>query len=122
MGNQFFKIQNTMDYSFISNAHPSYIEGLYKQYQQDPNSVAEGWKEFFLGFEYATKNETGETATSPTAVFSIQELAVLNLINAYRHRGHLSATTNPIRARKYRFPSLDLPYFGLSDKDLDTTF
>ncbi len=112
-----------MDYSFISNAHPTYIEGLYQQYQANPDSVAKGWKEFFLGFEYAAETDTTEApAASPVSVFSIQELSVLNLINAYRQRGHLAATTNPIRKRKFRFPSLDLKYFGLSEADLNKKF
>ncbi len=118
-----------MDYSFISNAHPSYIEGLYQKFQQDNDSVPAGWKEFFLGFEYANGSEentpsaAGKPAnSSPAAQFSIQELAVLQLIEAYRQRGHLTSTTNPIRQRKNRFPSLDLGFFGLSDSDLTKSF
>jgi 2-oxoglutarate dehydrogenase E1 component len=118
-----------MDYSFISNAHPSYIEGLYQQFQQDPDSVAAGWKEFFLGFEYAANSDAASDSdsgtlakSSPVASFTPKEFGVLQLIAAYRQRGHLTSTTNPIRKRKNRFPSLDLPYFGLSDGDLKTTF
>lgn len=115
-----------MDYSFISNAHPSYIEGLYKQYKENPDSVAEGWREFFAGFDYAQNNEEVDspvaTPSATSAPFSSKELAVLRLIHAYRTRGHLVATTNPIRDRKFRFPSLDLAYFGLSESDLDQQF
>lgn len=116
-----------MDYSFISNAHPAYIEGLYQQYKNNPESVADGWKEFFAGFDYATQHENGleTTDSAPTnrASFSSpKELAVLNLIQAYRMRGHLVSTTNPIRERKFRFPSLDLAYYGLSNDDLNAQF
>jgi len=111
-----------MDYSFISNAHPGYIEGLYKQFKEDPESVAEGWREFFLGFEYATENSNGVASTKPSSAFSVKDMAVLHLINAYRQRGHLTSTTNPIRTRKFRFPSLDLGYFGLEESDLKKTF
>ncbi|BDS13940.1 2-oxoglutarate dehydrogenase E1 component [Aureispira anguillae] len=113
-----------MDYSFISNAHPAYIEGLYKQYTENPESVAEGWKEFFAGFDYAMQNGTEEgNSTIDTSSFSSpKETAVLTLIQAYRMRGHLASTTNPIRERKFRFPSLDLAYFGLSEADLNSQF
>lgn len=120
-----------MDYSFISNAHPSYIEGLYQQYQKDPASVAAGWKEFFAGFDYAIANNleegteqqvaTSTTGTSPS-FSSPKELSVLALIQAYRQRGHLVATTNPVRERRFRFPNLHLGYFGLSDSDLSSKF
>lgn len=112
-----------MDYSFISNAHPAYIEGLYKQYKAAPESVADGWKEFFAGFDYAMQNEIEEGTTAQTPSFSSpKELAVLAIIQAYRMRGHLASTTNPIRERKFRFPSLDLGYFGLSEEDLNSKF
>ena len=53
---------------------------------------------------------------------SDKETAVRNLIHAYRSRGHLRATTNPVRDRKDRQPRLDLVDFGLSEADLDRTF
>lgn len=112
-----------MDYSFIANAHPSYIENLYKQYQENPTSVPDGWKEFFAGFNYALQGSTegGEVPTvNPNQI--AKEVAVRLLIDGYRMRGHLDATTNPIRKRKFRFPSLDLGYFGLSNDDLNTRF
>jgi 2-oxoglutarate dehydrogenase E1 component len=116
-----------MDYSFISNAHPSYIEGLYQQYKQDPTSVAAGWKEFFTGFDYAVENELDERGNAPgntsTPSFgSPKELSVLALIQAYRQRGHLVATTNPVRNRRFHFPNLHIECFGLSEADLSTKF
>jgi 2-oxoglutarate dehydrogenase E1 component len=108
-----------MSYSFVSNAHPAYIEGLYKQYQQDADSVPSGWKEFFLGFDYA---QGGEAVASVSAGLSPKEFAVLGLIEGYRERGHLLSTTNPIRRRKHRFPQLNLSDYGLSEADLNQTF
>ena len=110
-----------MDYTHITNAHPAYIEGLYKQFQTDPESVADGWREFFAGFDYASNNGNAEN-NQKSPVFSTKELSVFSLINAYRLRGHLNSDTNPIRTRKFRFPSLDLAYFGLSKDDLNTKF
>ena len=41
------------DYSFLANAHPSYIENVYNDYKTDPNSIDPEWKKFFDGFDYA---------------------------------------------------------------------
>ena len=41
-----------MSYSYISNAHPGYIDAMYKQYQENPEGVPAGWKEFFQGFDF----------------------------------------------------------------------
>lgn len=114
-----------MSFSYISNAHPSYIEAMYKQYLADAESVPAGWREFFFGFDFAQKNalENGDLApVSPAQTVSTKEFAVLEVINAYRQRGHLVATTNPIRPRKDRAAHLDLGNFGLAESDLDQRF
>ena len=92
------------DYSFIANAHPSVVEALYTQYQQDPELVEAGWRLFFRGFDYgadAPANGNGHTANGAYAGGIIadvkafkDEINVLALIRAYRQRGHLRSTTN----------------------------
>ncbi len=47
---------------------------------------------------------------------------MINLIDAYRKRGHLFTKTNPVRTRRKYFPTLDLENYGLSEDDLDTVF
>ena len=37
-----------------------------------------------------------------------KEFDVMNLIQAYRHRGHLFTNTNPVRERRHYEPTLDL--------------
>jgi 2-oxoglutarate dehydrogenase E1 component len=113
-----------MSFSYLSNAHPSYVEAMYRQYQQDVESVASGWREFFQGFDFAQKNgDAANNAVSPVSgQLSLKEVAVLDLIHGYRQRGHLLSTTNPIRPRKNRMPHLDFGNFGLSESDLDQRF
>jgi len=120
------------DYSFIANAHPSFIDDLYKNYCDDPQSVEEGWRTFFKGFDYGGAAEDASSNGSSTSnnghVSNVsessfkKEVNVLALIKAYRNRGHLEATTNPLKARKDRNANLGLADFDLSDADLDTTF
>lgn len=112
------------DFSFIANAHPSYIESLYERYQRDPNSVDESWRLFFKGFDFSLQ-VNGSTAPGTTAIDEekvLKELRVLALIIAYRNRGHLMSTTNPLKPRKDRKPHLALEDFKLSEADLDTVF
>jgi len=114
------------DFSFISNAHPNFITNLYEQYLQDPNSVEEGWRTFFKGFDYAEKENGIAIPVSNGATnaqgFNLKELKVLSIIKAYRNRGHLRARTNPIKERRNRVPNLDLADFDLTDADLGTVF
>ena len=127
------------DYSFIANAHPSFIDQLYQKYLQDPQSVEESWRTFFKGFDYgangsangaangqhsATANGQAKTDApdAPDTASIKKEMDVLSLIKGYRNRGHLDAKTNPIRERKDRKPFLHYKDFNLTDEDLDRQF
>ncbi len=103
--------------SYISNAHPDYIENLYHDFKSNPESIDLEWKKFFEGFDYAvsSKSENG-------AALSPKELKVFYLIEEYRRKGHLLSKTNPIRPRIDRQPNLDISFFGLEEADLKKSF
>jgi len=127
-----FRKDNKMkDFSYITNSHPSFIEGMYQQFLNDANSVDPDLKKFFEGFDFAMQNGAVSTSATTTAsAHSIassnadwaNEIKVYRLILGYRNKGHLIATTNPIRTRKDRGANLDLAFFGLTDADLEKTF
>ena len=116
------------DFSYITNSHPSYIESLYQDFLKDSSSIDPDLKKFFEGFDFAVTNgsasavATGESVPSSDGIDWLKEISVYRLILGYRNKGHLLAKTNPIRERKDRGANLDLAFFGLSDKDLDTLF
>jgi 2-oxoglutarate dehydrogenase E1 component len=120
------------DFTYITQAHPSFIEGLYNQYLSNPNEVDAEFKKFFEGFDYAvgkngapaasTNGQAGTHSLPVTADNLSKEFAVYQLIQAYRKKGHLVAKTNPIRERKDRRANLDIKYFGLTEADLSQTF
>jgi len=105
--------------SYIANAEPSAIENLYNAYKSDPHSVDLSWKKFFEGFEFAQTNyaSAGEFPEELQ-----KEFCVINLINAYRQRGHLFTKTNPVRERRKHTPTLDIEHFGLEASDLSKTY
>ncbi len=114
------------DFSFIANAHPSFIDSMYEQYLKDPQQVEESWRAFFRGFDYAGDSANGHTGNGAATAMPTEQLEkefkVLALIKAFRNRGHLLSTTNPIRQRRDRHPNLNLDDFGLSDADRDQEF
>ncbi len=107
-------------YSYISNAHGSYIDQLYTDYRKDPESVDESWRKFFEGFEFSQNQSTNGVVVDTT--LSNKETAVRNLIHAYRSRAHLKSDTNPVRQRRDHKIHLDLATFGLEESDLDEEF
>jgi 2-oxoglutarate dehydrogenase E1 component len=106
--------------SYLSNADPAAIEALYEQFLQDPSTLESGWRTFFQGFEFARKTY-GDTTRKAPELFA-KESAVLNLIGAYRQRGHLFTKTNPVRVRRKYDDPLTLESFGLGERDLETIF
>jgi len=123
-------------YTYIANSDGAYIEDLYNSYKQDAASVDEGWQKFFEGFDFSQKypvNGNGHAngavnGKEATVVGKVdhariqKELEVVHLIRGYRSRGHLLATTNPIKTRKDRKPQLDLADFNLGNEDLESVF
>ncbi|MEO9004931.1 MAG: thiamine pyrophosphate-dependent enzyme, partial [Ginsengibacter sp.] len=116
------------DFSYITSSHPSYIENLYNDFKQNPDSVDLDMRKFFEGFDFAVTNQNGHSKSTADDTGEIaltnldKEFGVYQLIQAYRRKGHLLSKTNPIRERKDRHANLELPFFGLSDNDLDTQF
>lgn len=110
-------------FTFLGNADSKAIESLYKQYLSNPESVSSDWQHFFSGFEFAQAEYPAPDGASEKETRTFRsEFHVINLINAYRQRGHLFTKTNPVRTRRQYSPTLDHHNFGLSDKDLANQF
>ena len=119
----------TLDFLNPSNIH--YILSLYEQYKKDPNSVEPSWRTFFEGFELALSINYDKDTSAPIdyehseIVEQIEkEFKILELINAYRSRGHLYANINPLSPKEYTVenPPIKLKSVGLDETDLDKTF
>ena len=126
------------DYSYVFNAHPSFIDDMYAKYVNDPEGIEEGWRVFFEGFEFGNQAPSGSNGSNGSsngaaaslgsanrtdgALFANKEFAAYSIISGFRRRGHLLSTTNPIRQRRDRKPHLSLEDYTLSDADLNTKF
>lgn len=121
---------------FGSNA--SFVEGLYAAYLQEPLSVSAEWREYFdtlQGGEIPV--EPGKRAAQPAAaaqgVETMREerlltterkqIAVLQMINAYRFLGVRHADLDPLKHYdKPHVPELDPGYYGLTEADMNRVF
>ena len=124
-------------FSFLNAIHAQLIDDLYEQYRKYPDALEPSWKAFFQGFDFALENYGDEGYISENGQPSVvvqqvsnsnipdeirKEFLVMNLIEAYRSRGHLFTKTNPIRDRRTYSPTLSIENFGLSTADLNTKF
>jgi 2-oxoglutarate dehydrogenase E1 component len=110
------------DFSAVFNAHPQFIDALYRNWQADPTSVEADWQAFFKGFDFALQRGDGLSGEGGVSADLRKELAVAALIHGFRTRGHLLSTTNPLKPRKDRQARLDLADYGLGEADLDQRF
>jgi 2-oxoglutarate dehydrogenase E1 component len=121
------------DFQYITNSHPAYIENLYQDYVKNPESVDAEMRKFFDGFDFAVSNASGGAALPAVSPIQNQaegkqaadidwmkEIRAYRMILGYRNKGHLLATTNPIRKRKDRGANIELEFYGLSEADLDS--
>jgi oxoglutarate dehydrogenase (succinyl-transferring), E1 component len=120
-------------FSFLNTAHIELIDSMYQQYLQSPDSIEPSWKSFFQGFDFALENYGESVQEVPQVVQTaintgtvpediLTEFKVINLIEAYRTRGHLFTKTNPVRKRREYSPTLDIENFGLTKADLGKKF
>ncbi|GAB4354895.1 MAG: 2-oxoglutarate dehydrogenase E1 component [Gammaproteobacteria bacterium] len=137
---QFFR-----DNSYLYGGNAAFIEDLYERYLQDPASVSKEWRAYFQGlqegsgardvphgpvrlaFENLDTRRRGPARAPLGAGFdeaaAEKQTAVLQLINAYRFRGHQHARIDPIQLRDLpEVPELDPAYHHLYDVDMDTEF
>jgi 2-oxoglutarate dehydrogenase E1 component len=127
--------------SFLSGANAGFIAGLYARFLDDPRSVDESWRRFFTEM----KDDAGtvlaelrgpswgrpaEPAAADGATASVDgealrrattdSIRALQLIRAYRVRGHLEADLDPLGLdRRAPQPELDYRTYGFVEADLD---
>ena len=135
--------------TFLSGNNAGFIAELYARFLDDPGSVDESWRRFFaeiaddpaavraeqqgpswghpLPAIITNGKERGaawQAAAAPLPEVSRQEtidsIRALNLIRAYRVRGHFAADLDPLGLDKRRpHPELDYRNWGFGEADLD---
>ena len=127
--------------SSLQGSNASYIEDLYEQFLEDPESVESSWQKQFNALHPNTAYETPHSPVvqrfAQLAVKSQGRLAQLQgfteasvkkqaavsrLINHYRVRGHQIANTNPLGKTAPPPADMDPSYYGLAEPDMDTLF
>jgi len=107
-----------------TQANAALIEQAYQSWLENPDSVDPTWRAFFQGFQlgYAGEPISGPAAQSVSIIDGLKQSHVHYLISNYRAIGHLEAHLDPLSEPPPPHPKLGLPYYKLSEADLDTAF
>ncbi|MDZ7787421.1 MAG: 2-oxoglutarate dehydrogenase E1 component [Halofilum sp. (in: g-proteobacteria)] len=132
--------------SLLDGGNGPYLEALYESWLRDPASVPDEWRRYFDGLPQVDgvtqpdmppsevraqfyRFESGKgpartgSADARQADHERKQIRVLQLINAYRFRGHRHAKVDPLD--RWEAPEIDelrLDAHELSEADLDTVF
>jgi 2-oxoglutarate dehydrogenase E1 component len=132
--------------SLLDGGNGAWLEAMYESWLRDPDSVTTNWRDYFAGlprvngqgdgdvfhselrreFSRLTGRLRGHRIARLTGARLQQErkqVRVLQLINAYRFRGHQNARTDPLRRTDPEaVPELDLGYYNFTEDDLRLVF
>lgn len=114
----------------LHSDNAAYLDKLYQDYRLDPASVAGSWRGYFEQIQQETQPEREllrphKSAVSPNSlsVSARKQVAVLQLINAYRFRGHRQADLDPLRQHvRPDVAELDPAFHGLGNEDRECVF
>ncbi len=143
-------MQELWSSSQLNGASAAWLESLYESYLTNPETVDPEWRKFFDGlprvksvnggngagrevphnevrefFRAIAKEHHAVPTATPSHDIELErkQVHVLQLINAYRFRGHQHAKTNPLRnSHQAEVPELDLAYHQLGPADMNTVF
>lgn len=131
--------------SYLFGGNAPFIEDLYESYLQNPESVSAEWRRYFdqmqlqpgardvphapvvESFIRLTKRPVAAAPVRSTSDASTtvekKQVAVLQMINAYRFLGVRHASVDPLnRFEKPTLPELDPAHYGFTDADMDLVF
>ena len=130
----------------LAGGNAAYLEEIYEAYLRDPNAVPSHWRDYFDGlprvngtltdvphsdirreFRNLARQRAVSAPIHAAEAVSLdherKQVRVLQLINAYRFRGHQLAKLDPLAlARIPEIPELTLAHHGLSEADLGLRF
>ncbi len=132
--------------SYLFGANASFVENLYETYLKDPADVGVAWRAYFDELQQAPGALARDVAHSPVRQFFAsrarqrgatapaligqdvnavvkKQVAVLQLINAYRFLGVRYADVDPLkRHQPPKVLELEPESYGFSEADMSTVF
>ncbi|PSJ45573.1 2-oxoglutarate dehydrogenase E1 component [Zobellella endophytica] len=135
-------MQAWLESSHLAGANATYVEDLYEAYLADPETVPDQWRSVFDGLPQSDSHVQDQPHSQVRDYFrrlakdnsryatpvsdphaDAKQVKVLQLINAYRFRGHQNANLDPLGLwKRETVAELDPAYHNLTGADLEATF
>lgn len=130
----------------LTGINAAYLEAIVAQYLDDPSSVDQSWRDYFVGegrHYVAGPAPTAGPSFTPSTIFDppqhatngvapafligtdmlAAQVRIGQLITAYRSYGHMKAQLDPLGIWDRKAPAeLDIRHWGFTEADLDRTY
>jgi 2-oxoglutarate dehydrogenase E1 component len=129
-----------LESSHLNGGNAAYIEELYESYLDNPQSVSEQWRDIFQQLPKVEGSDVEHRHSQIRDEFKglakqtnrhvlvssdgdAKQVKVLQLINAFRFRGHQNANLDPLGLwQREKVRDLQLYHHDLSDNDFDKEY
>ncbi len=130
--------------SYLFGANAPFIEELYESYLENPAAVSDTWRDYFdrlqnlpgsgsanardvahapIVASFAQRAKQGLLRPAAAVAGDRKQVAVLQLINAYRFQGNRWAQLDPLkRTERPAIAELDPAHYGFTEADLGQAF
>jgi 2-oxoglutarate dehydrogenase E1 component len=132
--------------SHLQGGNLAYVEQLFETYLTDPNAIPEEWRSYFdqlpsvdgnggpdvahsvirEQFGYISRHQRslgGSAPANATSASEKKQIRVLQLINAFRFRGHQESRLDPLGVwQRQSVEDLDPSFHELGSSDMDLEF
>ncbi len=120
-----------------------FLESMYEQYRQSPETLSEQWQAFFAGLDQQDHPDLTEPVRPQQKPFTIFNPPSLNggglrrpqrlevagrqekldqLIRNYRVRGHILAEIDPLGSTRGNPPEVQPEFYGFTEEDMKSRF
>ncbi|MGH7709811.1 MAG: thiamine pyrophosphate-dependent enzyme, partial [Gemmatimonadaceae bacterium] len=109
--------------SISSVFNEAYVAELFENFQHDPNSVDESWRQLFrlaqaLGSGMAPRSGQRDTTVAAEPAYLRKVAGAAALIDGIRHYGHLAAQIDPLGSKPPGAAELTPEFYGITQEDL----
>jgi 2-oxoglutarate dehydrogenase E1 component len=137
-------MQEFLASSHLFGGNAPFVEQLYENWLEDPQSIPAQWREYFERLQllpapagkaardvahapivesFAQRARSGAARPAPAPALDRKQVSVIQLVAEYRFRGCLLADIDPLkRQQRPHIAELEPAYYDLADADMDTVF
>ncbi len=125
----------------FNNSNLAFVEELYQKFLESPASVPEEWQKIFSSWDEkptppaprfqprsifnplptTAKSEADDFLPGSIHATSLRD-RVIQIIRAYRFRGHMIAQLDPLGQRRPMPPELDAAFYNFTEEELNQKF